>query len=803
MVLTNCDSSQLGDDLVARAVRRRIHQVDRWETITEMFGAQRVARTLAANASLADALIEARPLDGYPSVRTALLDLDTALEALLRAAFELEPDTLADVLAWAEHPTAARAVRSHTTEVLDAVATFLAGRVGAGARLAMVMLRRGKGADAMAYALAGAVVHDRDDPDAAAAIRLDVALGDVGLAAEVFNSAGAAATERVIATERAGGSIAGWVHGADALLETWGAAERAWRSPVLPNGFEQRIARAAAAVTVWLDDPAGPDHAEAVNGLLAEAAEHLWSRQASHRVERLEMAARMMRRTTLELGVAGTLSEQLDSYRRDGAWLDRARIIVSQLDAEPTLSALCERLTAAANQARAGEGERLARTCAAAGRDLPDGVLGVEQVVGRVVAPLAADRGVLLVVLDGFSMPIFTDLVKRLRHLGWNEYVDADRVVRQPVVAALPTVTEISRTSLLCGELRSGDQGSEGRYFPHHPALARVSDTDAPPRLFHKVDLRDGGIDSLPHETIDTILDPHTRAVGVVINNIDERLKDVTPSPTGWGLPELAPLGDLLDAARRSGRAVVLTSDHGHVLDRSAEQRPSGGGGERWRTTESGPAGDGELVVSGSRVVTEGKSAVLPWAEQVRYGPRRNGYHGGITLAELAVPLAVLAADDIVGWSISDTTAPDWWHHSPASHEPASAPTPARRQTPARDTPTLFDPEPAPEPAPAPAPSASAAITAIVEHELVREQAMALRLDLDQVAAVLTRLDAAGGTPVHEDRLAAAAGVPQARIGRFVTQLQRLFNLDGYGVIETTNAEVRFDRSLLERQLGR
>jgi hypothetical protein len=74
-----------------------------------------------------------------------------------------------------------------------------------------------------------------------------------------------------------------------------------------------------------------------------------------------------------------------------------------------------------------------------------------------------------------------------------------------------------------------------------------------------------------------------TRVVGIVLNNIDERLKDVVQPPTGWGLDELAPLRDVLDAARQAGRAVVLTSDHGHVLERQTEKRPSGGGGERWR----------------------------------------------------------------------------------------------------------------------------------------------------------------------------------------------------------------------------
>ena len=44
--------------------------------------------------------------------------------------------------------------------------------------------------------------------------------------------------------------------------------------------------------------------------------------------------------------------------------------------------------------------------------------------------------------------------------------------------------------------------------------------------------------------------------------------------------------------------------------------------------------------------------------------------------------------------------------------------------------------------------------------------------------------------------------MPRVRIGRTINQLKRLVNIDGYAVIETSNGQVRFDRKLLERQLG-
>jgi 2',3'-cyclic-nucleotide 2'-phosphodiesterase (5'-nucleotidase family) len=58
-------------------------------------------------------------------------------------------------------------------------------------------------------------------------------------------------------------------------------------------------------------------------------------------------------------------------------------------------------------------------------------------------------------------------------------------------VAALPTVTEVSRASLLCGRLTVGASAQEKTGFATNAALLAHSRADAPPRLFHKGDLAD------------------------------------------------------------------------------------------------------------------------------------------------------------------------------------------------------------------------------------------------------------------------------------------------------------------------
>ena len=52
------------------------------------------------------------------------------------------------------------------------------------------------------------------------------------------------------------------------------------------------------------------------------------------------------------------------------------------------------------------------------------------------------------------------------------------------------------------------------------------------------------------------------------------------------------------------------------------------------------------------------------------------------------------------------------------------------------------------------------------------------------------------------DRLAATTQLPATRIARYVSQLQQLVNIDGYGILTVSGEEAHFDRTLLDTQLG-
>lgn len=826
VVLTDATNEQLGDDLLARVAGRKVRRLDRWATVCQLFGATRPSPALAKRPALADALIEAKPLAGYPRVTSRVLDLDTATAALVRTSLGVADDIadLAGFILWASRPDAAGRLSGTSGSLLDDLRPVLVDRFGPGVDAVIVAVLTGHGDDLTPLGLVAGLIHEAGPDAAGPASRLDERLGRARLTPAAYRAWGDAAATLVDRTSDQT-RVARWLERAETLLGDYEIATLAHRSPLLRTGFEQRITRAAAALSRWHDTPSDARLADEAEAAIVAVECHRDTRRACERVHRLRMVARLVRRGGYDISGATDLAALGATYQHDGAWLDAARVVVSRGDADAALDRLCARLTADADAARAAQGQTLARVLAAAAHPLPAGVIGVEDVIARVVAPLAEHAPVLLLVLDGLGLPTYCDVIDAIEAAGWAQYRPAGAADTPVAVAALPTVTEVSRTSLLCGTVRRGDDGSESRGFAGHEALRPVTRPEAPPLLFHKRELRTGGLDTRPDELLNAIADSHRQVVGLVINTIDERLKDVAQPVAGWTMDDLDPLREVLNAARRAGRTVVLTADHGHILDRDAEARPAGGGGERWRTSDP-DAADGEIVVAGPRVVADGSPVVMPWREQVHYGTRRNGYHGGLTPQEVFVPLAVLAVDDLEGWPPTTTRRPTWWHHTPLGATSPTAPVnvapePAgRRPPPASPAPTLFEsfggvaasdvasataaPLDVAAPAQAPGPARPATwVGRVLAAPAVaaRRRNPRVRLDDDVLGRLLGVLERAGTTAVMHGRLAQEAQLPPARIGRYVAQLQDLLNVDGYAVVTVRDDEVRFDRALLERQL--
>ena len=260
-----------------------------------------------------------------------------------------------------------------------------------------------------------------------------------------------------------------------------------------------------------------------------------------------------------------------------------------------------------------------------------------------------------------------------------------------------------------------------------------------------------------------------------------------------WRVDSIKLLPALLVEAHKAGRAVVLTSDHGHVLEADGVKLPGDGEG-RWRSAAT-PATEPEIEIGGARVraATGQERIVLPWSEAVRYGSRRNGYHGGVTLQEAVVPVGVFVGPGEVldGWEPAPLAYPPWW----TDEEPK----PARVHLPVAE-----QAEPASSAAPQPDLFAEAerdrsAAAARWERLFASEVYAAQRAlaangapDDDAVRAALDALyEAKGRLPVVS--LAKRLGVPPSQARRLIDSLQRLLNVDGFPVLRFSADGVHFE----------
>ncbi|MGH3906373.1 MAG: hypothetical protein ACRDTE_19670, partial [Pseudonocardiaceae bacterium] len=221
----------------------------------------------------------------------------------------------------------------------------------------------------------------------------------------------------------------------------------------------------------------------------------------------------------------------------------------------------------------------------------------------------------------------------------------------------------------------------------------------------------------------------------------------------------------------------------------------TGAGGARWREPAA-PAGPDEIEVSGPRVLAPGGQVVLAATENLRYGNRAHGYHGGATLAEVAIPFVVLLSpgmDLLDEWHPHTMGEPGWWNGDQVPPAPV-APPPAKRRTqrPAPPAEDLFGTRVAR----GQALSASTAFTTL-HAQLPKNRVPPVEV----FATVVDALAEAGG------RLPVGTVVQLARsVGRnprgLVAALGRVLNVDGFTVIDLTDdgRYVVLDQQLLDEQ---
>lgn len=478
---------------------------------------------------------------------------------------------------------------------------------------------------------------------------------------------------------------------------------------------------------------------------------------------------------------------------RHGGWVDRALRDLNGLHV-PELGPVVERVSSALHAERNKLNSAFASSLADHARsgDLSHSLwTRIQDVGGDWIASYMAggeDRSLLVILLDGLSWGVATELLESLAERqwgvdpeapGWLGEPEKDGLFVRPVLAALPSVTAVSRSAFFEGALpaRSKQLPGSGRdpdRWSAHPALKAYK-----PRLFLKADV--GKESELASEVRDVIADPKKwPLVGVVVNAVDDWLSGAEQLTHQFRYTRIQPLAALLNACESSGRAVLIASDHGHTLDQGKPPKKPDSDHSRWRLGK--PDSElGEVAFEGKDVwIPEGhESIVLPARSGAAYKTHKRGYHGGATLEEVLCPTLFLFPNQ------DPLEPPRWWSCDTSSLP--SEPAKPRKKTKKKRKPkdrnmALF---PGAEDVPAVEPFSAKLRASEVWKEM--EPLVPSRVDrgaLYRLLDVLVRK-----TPLTDTEVAQVTGLPSRRISGYVAEIGRGLNLDGEEVI-------RFDRGL-------
>lgn len=475
--------------------------------------------------------------------------------------------------------------------------------------------------------------------------------------------------------------------------------------------------------------------------------------------------------------------------------------------------------------------------------------------------------GILLLILDGMDVAAFTSIATDITNRGWEEITPGGTKHRAGAIAVLPTLTTYSRTSLLSGQLIEGTKEHETTAFTD--LVSSFTTGNKPGVIFHKnaLSAAQGG-HSLPNAVRDAIVATRDYpVVSCVLNTIDDELAKGKPIRGRWNMHDIEYLTSILQFAATGGRTIIITADHGHIVERHSKgTRPEHltSGRSRMPHTNDGEARDGETYVSGARVMTAREngvgSAILAVNDQIRYGPKKEGYHGGGSLAEVVVPVAAFVYGQWqydYGPKFAPTTRiqPDWWYTGtpkPATGQlfdldPATIETEANNETspaaiewlepaipattlaapdgPTQQQASLFDTPDDDDTPPTnaePTPTAAAVKTTprpsmskndndrdslgekIIASDMFASSFEAESMSADQretLAAFIDALATAPGQRLPIDRVGELIGMPSRRLHAAIAKYRGVLNLDGYPIVsKPDDTSVMLDVDALQEQ---
>lgn len=814
VLLCSVSADVLGDDVVDRLAKRRVFSPQVREMVAELFAVlpTRIDPRVLKSKVLMDALLEMVPPDGYPPVASGTLDLQTAWLTLLGrlTGDRVETPSLTQFLEWSLSGEKLGRLTAMDVELKKAFVEWFARSKGEAIRFMVAAIDSGHGADLVALGATLGVVFDLKHHGSAdrqtARGRLERYFQHREIDAESarawFRASDAVLSQ--LRDDAESSTRRPILNRLDELLGGLGLSDHAWTSNHSPLGLEQRYQQIGHALRQALAAKSSSGMDE-IRGALTMVRKHLLSEADSERLSRVEMACRLIR--WLQVDEPSQSVEPFDAmvvgYHRDGGFLDWARNRLKETDESPELqksfAAILKRVEERCDYFEELFAQQLQDWTRSENQS--NRFILIENVLHEVVRPVAKQQPVLLLVLDGMSVAVFRQLLQDVLRNDWTEIIHEDAVLPRPILATLPSVTAISRRALFLGRLDPATNGTEEGEFKANELLFQGSGSQVRPQLFKMGDLadEDGGI---AVSVRSAIADKKCRVVSVVLNAIDDHLDSGKQVDFVWTRNTIRGFRDLLRQASDAERLVIMTSDHGHVLDFGTKQiaSPKDGRGDRFRSAGD-PTQKGELEFEGSRVykATGCNRITMACSASIRYGKDKRGYHGGANPQEVVVPLAILS--DVrtgapEGWKEVASYQPDWWRIDPSEAMPVSiAKVKPEKAVQGLD---LFDL------AGRGAAPGVGWIEAFLKSPIYQEQSkLAVRgAPADELMTKLLRgLDVRGGIAVKQ-ALAQELGMPPFRVDGLILNVSRILNVDGYEVISFNRASdtVTLNMGLLRTQ---
>jgi hypothetical protein len=721
---------RLPADLIGRLAGGRVHPVDRGRRLARMFGATAASAELLACRPLCDALLD-RAAPAW-RIQGSTVDLDTAWRALLARdagmPFEgaLTEERVVDFCASAPVVPAFATALENNGKLRAALLQHLRDASGPVAAIAFRAWERGEGRAVAALSLVLEVAAKKLSGHAyllgqvrTALARLDPELRKLPPDAPLLRRWGELGP--VMATRLSSAVLDRVLPDADAILQDEPVADVLVESRWLSGAFALSATALGEALVAATASPT-PEGIERADEASKRLQNHRLARVTDSNEKRLSERAEMALKLVAYLGTRPPFEGELralgehdvmralaEHYAEHGAYVDAARAAARGETAGPLAQGI-EAVLEAVDAARDLDDGRFAKGLASwvqAGSPSSSRVVPIERALEEFAVNFLKEkphRKLLVVLLDGMAWANAVELLPSLEEA----HVAPIRWKRgrlPPMLAALPTITTVSRAALFKGKLlapsEAEDTAKDPARFAAHKGLVKL--LDEAPELYLRNDVETTTGDLSKKAAL--LVQSKARVVAVVVNAIDDQLKGSRQMRVPCDLSHIKPLGPLLQEATDAGRAVLLVADHGHVLGaRMSSVSAPDAGAKRWRPLGANDApADNEVCVSvDSTWRPRGKAQVaLLFRETEAYsGSSHVGEHGGASLAEVVSPAILVASDrlrqrvqlaeaeDDEALEVTPFPSPPWWDLRVQRAAVRTGPAP-----------TAPAPEPPPEPA--------------------------------------------------------------------------------------------------------